>query len=503
MNFIDNFLNKITMYRLVLYFLIILLGIGVILSIFGILPFSPFSIIFSTLLFVAVCFLTNTIFSKVFNAPTNVESVYITALILALIIAPGTSINSFLFIIMAGVLSMASKYILAINKKHLFNPAAIAVSLTALFAGSSASWWVGTASMFPFVVIGGLLIARKIRREDMVFSFILASLLTIIAAGIMKNSNIFTLIQTVVFGSPIFFLAFVMLTEPLTSPPTKDLQIEYAALVGFLFASNIHIGNIYSTPELALVAGNVFSYLVSPKEKLILKLKERIQTSPDTFDFIFPLIKKISYLPGQYMEWTLPHEKADSRGNRRYFTLASSPTEDNLRIGVKFNQPSSSFKKALLKGSINIVATQRAGEFTLPSNLKQKLVFMAGGIGITPFRSILKYLIDKNENRDIILLFSNKRAEEIVYQDIFKEAQEKLDVKVIYTITDSSNPPPGWTGKTGRIDQDMIKSEVQDYRERKFYLSGPHGMVEAYKNTLKEMGVLPKNIKEDYFPGFV
>jgi glycine betaine catabolism B len=503
MNFIDNFLNKITMYRLVLYFLIILLGIGVVLGAFGILPFSPLSIIFSSTLFVAVCFLTNTIFSKVFNAPTNVESVYITALILALIIAPGTSFNSYLFIVMAGVLSMASKYILAINKKHLFNPAAIAVSITALLAGSSANWWVGTSTMLPLVLIGGLLIARKIRREDMVFTFLVISFVTIAAFGIIKGSDVFSLIKTVAFDSPIFFFAFIMFTEPLTLPPTKELQIYFAVLVGFLFSSNIHIGNIYSTPELALVAGNIFSFLVSPKEKLILKLKERIQTSPDTFDFIFPLTNKIAYQPGQYMEWTLPHEKADSRGNRRYFTLASSPTENSIRIGVKFNIPSSSFKKALLKEMNTIVATQRAGEFTLPSDPKEKLVFMAGGIGITPFRSILKYLIDKNEKRDIILLFSNKRAEEIVYQDIFKEAQEKLNIKVIFTITDNSNPPLNWTGKIGRIDQNMIKSEVQDFQERKFYLSGPHGMVEAYKNTLKEMGVLSKNIKEDYFPGFV
>jgi ferredoxin-NADP reductase/multidrug transporter EmrE-like cation transporter len=331
----------------------------------------------------------------------------------------------------------------------------------------------------------------------------MASFLTILIAGIIKNSDIFTLMKTVVFDSPIFFFAFVMLTEPITSPPTKNLQIAYAVLVGFLFAPEIHIGNIFSTPELALIVGNVFSYLVSPKEKLILKLKHIIQISPDSFDFIFPLTKKIAYLPGQYMEWTLPHDKSDSRGNRRYFTLASSPTEDHLRIGVKFNNPSSSFKRALLQSNGSLVAAQRAGEFTLPKNPKEKLVFMAGGIGITPFRSILKYLIDNNEKRDIVLLFSNKKAEDVVYQNILREAEQKLNIKVVYTITDIVNPPSGWTGKIGRIDQNVIKTEVPDYQERKFYLSGPHIMVEAFKKSLIKMGVQNKNIKEDYFPGFV
>lgn len=501
-NFIDNFLNRITMYRLVLYFLIILLAVGVILGALGVIPYSPLSIVFSSLLFVAVCYLANQIFASVFDAPTNTESVYITALILALIIAPATNMASYLFAIVAGILAMATKYILAINKKHIFNPVAISVSLTAIFAGSSANWWVGTGVMLPLMIIGGFLIARKTRREDMVFWFLAASFLTIITAGIIKGSDIYTLIKTVIFDSPILFFAFIMLTEPLTSPSTKNWQIVYAILVGFLFAPEVHFGNIFLTPELALVIGNIFSYLVSSKEKLILQLKSIIQISPDTYDFIFPLKKRFAYISGEYMEWTLPHDKVDSRGNRRYFTLASSPTEDNLRIGVKFNHPSSSYKASLLKGGV-IVAAERAGEFTLPKDPAEKLVFMAGGIGITPFRSMLRYLIDTNQKRDIVLFYSNKKAEDVIYQDIFKEAEQKLNIKVIYTITGTKSVPFGWLGKIGRVDGDMIKTEVPDYDQRKFYLSGPHTMVEGFKKVLKEMGIDDKKIKEDFFPGFV
>lgn len=477
------------MYRLVLYLLIIWLGIGVLFGALGIIPYSPVAIIFSSLLFVASCYLTNQLFSKVFSAPTNVESVYITALILALIVLPGTTLNNFFFIIMVSILAMASKYLLAIEKKHLFNPAAIAVVLTALFSGMSANWRVGTISMFPFVLVGGLLIIRKIRREDMAFSFFMTAFVTILIAGIIKGSNLLTLFRTVVFETPAFFFAFVMLTEPLTAPVTKKLQIVYAAIVGFFFAPQIHLGSLYFTPELALVIGNVFSYVVSPAEKLIMKVHEVIQTAPDTYDFIFPLDGKLAYQPGQYMEWTLPHAKADSRGNRRYFTLASSPTEDNLRIGVKFNHPSSSFKEALLKGGSQIVAAQRAGEFTLPKDPNEKLVFIAGGIGITPFRSMVKYSLDKNEVRDIVLFYSVKQTGDAVYNDIFADAIRKLGIKVIIQV--------------GRVDKDMIEKEVSDYKERKFYLSGPHAMVEAFKTTLREMGVARGKIKEDFFPGFV
>ncbi len=97
----------------------------------------------------------------------------------------------------------------------------------------------------------------------------------------------------------------------------------------------IHIGSIYSTPELALLVGNVFSALVNPKGKVILTLKENKQISDTTSEFIFSSNRTLPFLPRQYMEWTLPHEKTDSRGDRRYFTIASSPTEKDIRLGVK------------------------------------------------------------------------------------------------------------------------------------------------------------------------
>jgi ferredoxin-NADP reductase len=201
------------------------------------------------------------------------------------------------------------------------------------------------------------------------------------------------------------------------------------------------------------------------------------------------------------MEWTLPHKNSDSRGNRRYFTLASSPTEDVLRISVKFNNPSSSFKTAML-GRGQIVAGNRAGSFTLPKDVDEKLVFMAGGIGITPFRSMIKYLLDKGEKRDVVLMYSNKKAEDTAYKDFFDQAGI-TSLKTIYTITDTENVPPTWTGKVGRIDANTILKEIPDYKERRFYISGPHVMVEAFKQTLAGLGVEKSKIKEDFFPGYV
>lgn len=505
MRFIENFLDQITMYRLVLYYLSALIANALIFSLLGIISFSPFSIIFSTAVLVTSCFLTNKVFAKIFNAPTNIESLYISALILSLIVTPILSIQDALFLGLAGVLAMASKYILAINKKHIFNPAAIAVFLMAIVINQPASWWVGSFAMIPVTLLGGLLIVKKIQRTKLAISFFVTTILVIPIFVFFNKTDLFVTLNETLLHSAIFFFAFIMFTEPMTSPASKKMQIFYAVLVGLLYSSQLHIGNFSVTPEFALVIGNSFSYIVSPKQKLTLFLKEKIQIAPDIFDFVFTPKEKLQFLPGQYMEWTLEHPNPDTRGNRRYFTIASSPTEENLRLGIKFYEKGSSFKNTLINIShdIPIVSAQLAGDFTLPKDEKQKLVFIAGGIGITPFRSIIKYLVDVNEKRDIVLLYANKRSSDIVYENIFDKAKTNLGIKTIYTLTDESQIPKDWFGRVGRVDEKMMREEVPDFQERIFYLSGPHSMVNAFEKTLLDMGIVKSKIKTDFFPGYV
>lgn len=493
------------MYRLVLYYLIGLVTAAVVLSIIKIIPYDPPAIVLSTVFLVVFCWIFNFTFSKLFRVSTNFESVYITALILALIVTPTNTLSGFIFLGMVSLLAMSSKYILAIHKKHIFNPAAIAVVITSLAIHQSASWWIGTEWMVPFVVIGGVLVVRKIKRFDMVAGFIMVAIALTVIFGVLSRANVWLFIDAILFHSSLFFFGFVMLTEPLTTPPTKNLQIIYGVLVGILFVPQVNVGGFYLTPELALVIGNIFSYLVSPKERLILKLKEKIKIGSDTFEFLFPLNQKYSFLPGQYMEWTLPHDRVDRRGNRRYFTIASSPTEEDLRLGVKFYDRSSSFKNALqsMDEKTKIIASQCAGDFVLPKDIHKKLVFIAGGIGITPFRSMLKYLIDTIDKRQILVLYCNKTTDEIVYEDILDEAENRLGIKTVYILTNPENIPDNWKGEVGRINEEMIRKYVADFAERTFYLSGPRSMVVAYEKVLKAMGVRNNRIKVDFFPGFV
>ena len=502
---IDDLLDRITMYRLVLYVLIGLIAIAVVLSFFTLLPFSPLSLLVSTVFLVIICWAANWILGSIFEVPTNIESAYITALILALIIDPVKSPGDLLFPGWAAILAMSSKYILALNNKHVFNPAAIAVVITSFALGESASWWVGTASMLPAVLLGGVLLVRKLHQGEMVSIFVVASLVTVCIVSLLEGLSVTKELQQLLVELPLFFFAAIMLTEPLTVPPTQNLKRIYGLITGILFVPQIHIGPIYSTPELALVIGNVYSYIVSPRQKVVLRLKRKSRISSDIVDIVFKPSQRPAFEPGQYMEFTLGHPKPDSRGNRRFFTLASSPTEDSLHLGVRFYANSSSFKRALYRidGRTKIIAGQIAGDFTLPRDPRQKLVFIAGGIGITPFRSMLKYLLDEHQWRDIALFYANKTADEIAYKDILSEAQTKLGIKVFYTLTNTQVIPRNWRGLVGRIDERMIQQAVPDYQERTFYLSGPLDMVRAYELILKNMGVKRDQIKTDFFPGLV
>lgn len=504
---IDNFLDRTTMYRLVLYYLLFLLYAGLALSLFGKLPYTPNALIFSTAAITALCLAVNAIFAKIFKVHANVESAYITALILVLIISPAANFLSLKYlslIVTAPVLAMASKYILAINKKHLFNPVALAAAATALLLNQSASWWISTAVMLPFVLLGGVLMAKKLRRWGLVLVFFAAALVSSLGYSLFEGFGLFASLGKIFLDTPLFFFAFIMLTEPMTTPPTKTLQLWYGALVGFLFAPWVHLGAVYSTPELSLLAGNVFSYLVSPKQKLVLTLKSRVRVARDTYSFVFAPSQKLIFAPGQYLEWTLDGSGADNRGNRRYFTIASSPTENTIDLGIKFYPKPSSYKKMLasMQHNDSLIAGQLAGDFTLPKDKNKKLVFLAGGIGVTPFRSMIKYLLDKGEKRPIIFFYSNKTANDIAYKELFNQAAETLDIKTLYTLTDAQKAPAGWTGHLGLIDEQMVRQEVPDYQERMFYLSGPQAMVTAFDQMLRRLGVPERHIVKDFFPGF-
>ncbi|MGH7157116.1 MAG: hypothetical protein ACREGG_03345, partial [Candidatus Saccharimonadales bacterium] len=226
---IDWLNDKLTSYRLMLYFLLALLGWAIIGSFFNQVPYSWHQILVSVGWLLAICWLTNKIVPRFLDIPANKESDLISALILSFILSPPTTAHNFAILAAAGVAAMASKYVITIYKSHIFNPAATGAFIAGEVLHYYPSWWVGTKFMAPVVILGGILIMRKVKRFWMVTLFFAVYIAyQIYSAGHLEPG----LLKLELLSTPILFFGFVMLTEPLTSPTTENKYLPYAVLVG-------------------------------------------------------------------------------------------------------------------------------------------------------------------------------------------------------------------------------------------------------------------------------
>jgi len=498
---VDTLLDRVTMYWLMLQYLAALLAAGFVLGFFHLAPQEPTALAFSAVLIGAGCWLTGRVFALVFAVPANAESTLITALILILIFDPVTAadLRGVAAVLLAAVWAIASKFMLAVGRKHVFNPAAFGAALAAFLLGEPATWWVGgNLALLPLVLAGGVLVVRKLRCFGMVLSFVAGALMTVAATTPPGSSGM--AFRETLLHSPLFVLGFVMLTDPLTAPTARWARMLFGLVVGILSAPNVRIGGFYFTPELALLVGNVVAFLVGPRGRLLLTLERIERAAADTYDFVLRPNRRLAYQAGQYLEWTLSTPRSDSRGNRRYFTLASAPTEEKVRLGVKFYDEPSAFKSALaaMRPGDTILATQLAGSFTLPRDRRRKLAFLAGGIGVTPFRSMLLYLIDRQEERDVVMLYGNETQADIAYREVLEAAERLLGVRTVHAVRKGAREGQ----HRGFIDAKLVREAIPDFRERLFYISGPQAMVRNTRAMLRKLGVRRGDIKVDFFPGF-
>jgi ferredoxin-NADP reductase len=224
------------------------------------------------------------------------------------------------------------------------------------------------------------------------------------------------------------------------------------------------------------------------KAKLIEKNKE----SSDVTSFIFQTERPVQWKAGQYIFYRIEHSNSDNRGPIRHFTIAAAPFEKNMMLTTKFPQDkTSSFKQALDNLSIGneVKAFSIDGKFVI-KNPKKRYIFIAGGIGITPFRSILFDLDHNNSLNEIILLYANRNQEIVFKQELDKLAEKNSGLKIYYIIDPQ------------KIDSDLIKEKIQNFSDCVYYISGTKGFVNAMKKLLKEIGVKKRKIKSDYFPGY-
>ena len=218
--------------------------------------------------------------------------------------------------------------------------------------------------------------------------------------------------------------------------------------------------------------------------------------------------KELDYISGQYAFFDIGGVYNDPEGPLRHFTIASSPTENFIMISTRIRDtPYKKRLSSLEEEKAKVKVRGPMGKFILHEDYSKPAVLLSGGIGVTPFRSMIKYATDKQLPIKIVMFDSNRDETNILYKNEFDEClKTNKNLKIIYTITGEGQPPLGhWEGEAGRIDKAMITKYVSEDELNKsiFYICGPPAMLNALQNILNEKLRIPKNrVKIEEFTGY-
>lgn len=490
---VEQLLDNTPMYRLVNISLCALIVISFVLSFFDRLSFSPLQLIASSIAFIVGGLIAHAIASKLFRLPTHIPSTFITIGILTLLFRP--TLDPVTLVTSAGIamFAVASKYLLAYRKRHIFNPAAVAAVFSGLVFHHYASWWVASPPLILPVLILAFCILYKQRELRTAGLFLLVSGGIIAARTVFDGSSVTAAIALTLTSWPIIFFAGFMLSEPLTLPIKRWQKYLEAGVVGSIVALPFSIGEFSTSPALALLIGNSMALLLAftYRRSLQLHVKTKRQLTPDLYEFTFASETPIRFSPGQYLELTLPHDKQDSRGVRRSFSIIPSGTNHEIRIALKVPTKPSSFKRALLELPTNslVRATGVYGEFTPPRDPKTPTLLIAGGVGITPF---ISHLQSASHPEKITVLYFVRSPKDAIYRKF-------LDASGADIHYFSTQNPDHIFSRADQLTDALLHDRVTSLSRRVAYVSGPPAMVRSVKKILNGNVA---DIKTDYFSGY-
>jgi len=238
-------------------------------------------------------------------------------------------------------------------------------------------------------------------------------------------------------------------------------------------------------------------------ERVQARIKEKREVAKGTLLVTFDLLgEEVDFRPGQYFFVTLPdvgHQ--DDKGLRRHITAVTSPNERGV-LGLATRMRDSAFKRSLRELPVGAEVDVEApkGKFALPEDPSRPLVFVAGGIGITVFRSMLRYIREDRLPYHVTLIYSNRDRESTAFLDELRELEQELpDLRLILTMTQD----PSWNGETRRIDPRFFSDYLGDDLNRfTFLVAGPPAMAEAVQKALDEAGVKEENVIAERFSGY-
>ena len=233
------------------------------------------------------------------------------------------------------------------------------------------------------------------------------------------------------------------------------------------------------------------------------QIKEKQEVAKGTLLVTFDLLgEEVDFRPGQYFFVTLPSVgDEDDKGLRRHITVVTSPNEKGV-LGFATRMRDSAFKRTLraLPVGTEVEVEPPKGKFALPDERSRPLVFVAGGIGITVFRSMLRYISEERLPYHVTLIYSNRDRESTAFLDELRELEHALpDFRLILTMTQD----PGWEGETRKVDAEFVKDYLdEDVNQYTFLVAGPPAMAQGVQGALQEAGVQDENLLAERYSGY-
>jgi ferredoxin-NADP reductase len=207
------------------------------------------------------------------------------------------------------------------------------------------------------------------------------------------------------------------------------------------------------------------------------------------------------YRPGAYFWVELPDRgHSDEKGLRRHISLATSPTEKDA-VGLATRLRDTAFKQTLAELEVGdeVQVEEPKGSFLLPEDTGEEYVFVAGGIGITVFRSMLRFIADERLPYRVTLVYSNRDRESTAFLDEVEELERRIDgLRVVLTMTDE----PGWEGETRHLDADVLGELLGGLEGKTFFVAGPPAMTEAVADSLLGAGLPEERVLASKFSGY-
>lgn len=234
------------------------------------------------------------------------------------------------------------------------------------------------------------------------------------------------------------------------------------------------------------------------------KLLNRVDVAEGTMAFHLEKPPGFDFKPGQSSDLTLlePPE-TDAEGNIRTFSIASAPFEDQLMFATRMRD--TAFKRSLKRVPLGtaLKIEPAMGSFTLHKNSSKPAVFLAGGIGITPFFSTVKQADHDRLPHKLYLFYSNRRPEDAPFLDILEKLQKSNpNFRFVPTMTDMAHSKRQWDGETGLIDKAMLSRHLGDLRGPIYYIAGPPAMVTDMRKMLVASGIDEDDIRTEEFAGY-